>query len=75
MPQRSSAGRRAFYDRITQEHAARAAQWQRDREAFVAEHGQAAWDAKTEREINYEWANSPNCIWFTEPSVQATESP
>jgi hypothetical protein len=38
--------------RKTEEYEARHAQRQRDREAFIAKHGQKAWDAKTEREIN-----------------------
>ena len=32
-------------------YEARYAKWQRDQEAFIAEHGLEAWDAKVEREI------------------------
>lgn len=42
----------AAVKRMTREYEARAAQWKREREAFVAEHGQAAWDAKCESEVN-----------------------
>ena len=37
--------------RKTQEYEARAAQWKRDAEAYIAEHGQEAWDQKVDREI------------------------
>ena len=37
--------------RITQAHQDRFAQWEREREDFVALHGQAAWDKKIDREI------------------------
>lgn len=32
-------------------YEARAAKWQRDQEAFIAEHGLAEWDKKVEKEI------------------------
>ena len=32
-------------------YEARAAKWQRDQEAFIAEHGLEAWDQKIDKEI------------------------
>ena len=42
---------KAKVQRITQEHETRYKQWQREQAAYIAEHGQAAWDEKVEREI------------------------
>ena len=46
-----SSGRRAYYDRVTQEYENRRQQWWREKRAYIAMHGQAAWDAKVEREV------------------------
>ena len=42
---------KAKVQRITQEYETRRQQWQREKRAYIAMHGQAAWDAKVEREI------------------------
>ena len=42
---------KAALKRLNAEYDARYAKWQRDQEAFIAEHGLAAYDAKVERKI------------------------
>ena len=41
----------ARVQRITQEHETRRQQWQREKEAYIAEHGRKAWELKVELEV------------------------